>query len=1234
MEIHNWKIFDKKGSYVNWYRDSYVNIQFVTDAQNALGAEAYALTDSSAVINEVIVTNSGWNYDPNNTIPVLQYTFAENQAGYALSPAEASVNFIDVSVFSPEPANVKGIGSMTIDLSAGFIYPAVSFSGAFFMDPVAVGLVETEHLTIFQETSTGKLIRPYDPSTQLIFRCIENDTEIKLFTVNEEEQIIEWADELIYDTDVESDFPIVLNVGFRSEDDGVFERRLRVYERRISDGFESILAEFVVNAQSIPQEERFDTLLQDLAPILNAKEIPHLFKEANINEALPDWELINYKSKHAILDYSNITPYIGTYKALINTIKWLGYEDIKVKEWFRDVKEGNKLGLYVPYEAEERTKTILYFSPEERKNLKKLNELSLVYCINRETGEIDEYGNPETENCYEYNLDEVLTKLFALKNWLEVNIIGVNARVVDLTGEGIYFERFRNILYGTQDQGSRAEYVQSITPITLDDDSELIRGDSSIALSLREYSQTEIQDFENFRIRDFIDYGYTQDPSFYDPCTGTYNTIPNDASILNDFDASLIRVGASFRNPFWNLLDLQWRASVENTESGVLTDKFATNPLWVYDNDLRYYNIYDDESRFYDISTNLDLVLEQAFFRDASNDIWTESIAYSIYKDPSTSLYVMESSTGDLTYFPEYAIFSPSSGNPPELQYNVDDNYMAPLLSFKNYKFTDIDGNSQILDQNKLYYLDILDGKIAMDSSTLDPAGKLVDTTHFINFNYDTSIDEQKITLNVVYNSQRFPLYQYDPSIYYDLTINNYQDPSASLIIDNSVYNMHVNHIGHYSIEVFGWDGQNVAYNNIYRNELGVPTYPVWTKYPTILSYIDSSSNSGFEYDASWNVLADTSLFNLYNTDNQKPIFDRTVPLQGLTLEYDGENKPYINVPSITFFQDVPDPGTFGKFYNLTERCVSINNPTEIIIDPDFQSFTTDDSINVVLFNKGDYDIIDQSTNVVAGISGNIVTLADPLPSGFALDNSTQIYIQNDSLRSTSNIVNDIINETVEVDVSNYTFGINQLVGLIIDDVCTGYTWGSSFRVIDVSGVTHTMEGNIPSFVVDNSARYTVEAKHGFSTYSEFQIEIESATEENQNFEIYLNDIYYHQYYLDNTFIFMNVLFDQKKVIEQWYDPSDGLLNGYFYPYDTAINIDPSTLVILRAEYDPSNYMLDQKNIWTVKEHESGDILMRVFNDTVFYVFDVFGNYDVTAEAYDSFGNLREQVFEGLIRVE
>ena len=112
-----------------------------------------------------------------------------------------------------------------------------------------------------------------------------------------------------------------------------------------------------------------------------------------------------------------------------------------------------------------------------------------------------------------------------------------------------------------------------------------------------------------------------------------------------------------------------------------------------------------------------------------------------------------------------------------------------------------------------------------------------------------------------------------------------------------------------------------------------------------------------------------------------------------------------------------------------------------------------------------------------------------------------------------------------------------------------------------------------------------------------------------------------------------NILFDQDKVIEEWYSLEDDLINRNYYPYNQAIEVDTSTLIILNAIYDSPNYMLNQKNIWTITRFEDNELLMRVFNDQVFYVFEETGTYNITAEAYDYYGNLKTKIYEGLLKV-
>jgi len=1198
MNFQNFKIFGKSGSNLQLTPDPYINLQFISSTGK--NADGFLITDPSGFATDAEITNKGYLYTENTTL-TYQYVFSDGEP-ITLRSQDASINYIDVSIFNPQPQSTKAISSLTLDLSTNFLYPSVTYAGAIFLKPVSVGLIETEHLFFLEEPSTNYFIRPYDPvNLTIIFQMIGDETEISFFTVDENTQEIVWTDFLEYALDVYvTNTPLTINVGFRSTEEGVYERKLRVIHQ--VDGVNFTVMEILVNAESIGEDERFRTLLANFG-LPDPNDTPHLFKETDINEALPDWEVLNPKSKLMILEHSNIMPYIGTYKALINAIKWLGYDDIYIREWFKNVKENKKISLIIPFDAKDRTQTILYFSPEERKVLKKLNQLSLNYCITRETGGIDDWGTPLTENCYSYNIQEVFIKLLSLKQWLEKNIIGVNAHIIDITGEGVYFERYSNLIYGLTNTGITANYRESLTPVTIGDNQELINSEASIGLTIAEIYKTRIEDLP-YRFGDFIQY-------LYDASGNTFS--PEDASLLDD--PSILKVGAPLGYPFLNLTDVTWKLSTEENVSGVIGNQFVTNPLFILENEIRYYNIFDTVSHFFDASTDLHILLERAYLRDASNDIWLDSSMYSIYPDACDNmLYIMESSMGVITNFNGYVSLVPSTNN--SLDYNIDPNYFVPMLSLKNYKYTDSSGNTSTFATDKSYYLDIIDGKISMN----DEGNNMV----FINFNYDTSLNEQKITVNAVYESPRTPLYTVDPSVYYH---NGPGDPS-SLSADNSIYYINVHHIGDYNVELFGFNGYNVPF----YNKTNTP-YNVWIKTPTVYTLIDASCLK-YQLLCSSTSISLSDVSSLIN-DNKYPIYDRDVPIEGLTIQLDvSTGKPYVKVPSISYFIDVPKHGSASKFYNLTERCTSINYGSKTLtFDPDYQSFYTGDNVILVKFDRGKYSLVQEASTRATNVTGYVMTV-DNLPVGFTnFDSSTDVYLLNDTYRATSNYVNNITNKTVKIDVSNYEFLINQMVGLVVTDNVYGYTWGASYRVLDVSGHTHTLDNNIPKLFIDGSTQYTIQAKHAFSTYVDYTIDVSTADERNNFFDIYLNDTDDTLYYLDNTFTTINILFDHNVVNDQWYSSSDNLVNGNFYFYDRSITVDVSTLVILKAVFDPSTYLINQKNIWTVKDNLTKDVVFKVFNDSVPYIFNKDGYYDVLLESYDIYGNLSSKNYEGLLNV-
>ena len=73
------------------------------------------------------------------------------------------------------------------------------------------------------------------------------------------------------------------------------------------------------------------------------------------------------------------------------------------------------------------------------KTFKKTSLFGLYYDLNKLTGQDGAFGFPEVVDAFQFTQEEVLIKMFALKERLKRDYLPLNARIVDITGEGIYF---------------------------------------------------------------------------------------------------------------------------------------------------------------------------------------------------------------------------------------------------------------------------------------------------------------------------------------------------------------------------------------------------------------------------------------------------------------------------------------------------------------------------------------------------------------------------------------------------------------------------------------------------------------------------------------------------------------------------------------------------------------------------------------------------------------------------
>lgn len=206
-------------------------------------------------------------------------------------------------------------------------------------------------------------------------------------------------------------------------------------------------ANITVYGETEGEDERFKLVLENFGRKLDFDK-EYVFRDSDISESLPDFKLLNQKRKELLLEGDNIYPYIGSYKALINIINYFGYYDLDVKEYFLNVDENspnyNKYAqVLIPKNDKQRKYTRAIWEMVPSKIWKKTSYFGLFYDLNRATDDYDDNGTPIVEDAFMFSPEEVLIKLFGLKDFLKEYFLPLNARIIDITGEGIYFKTIR-----------------------------------------------------------------------------------------------------------------------------------------------------------------------------------------------------------------------------------------------------------------------------------------------------------------------------------------------------------------------------------------------------------------------------------------------------------------------------------------------------------------------------------------------------------------------------------------------------------------------------------------------------------------------------------------------------------------------------------------------------------------------------------------------------------------------
>jgi hypothetical protein len=231
-----------------------------------------------------------------------------------------------------------------------------------------------------------------------------------------------------------------IDIAFSSSEENTYKRKLII----IDECTNTTVAEFTVYAESIEEDERLRVMTQNMGYNVIASDST-VFRDTNLKEALPDYVEINLKRKEIMMEGHNVYPFIGSYKGLINAIKFFGYDNLKIKEFWKNVNanspqfgkliQSNSVDLFSPTAQFDDKKITL-----PNKNFRKTSMFSLIYRINRIVpGEFTDEDLPVTEELQDFTIEEILIKLFGLKRKLENEYLPLNAHIKGITAEADFF---------------------------------------------------------------------------------------------------------------------------------------------------------------------------------------------------------------------------------------------------------------------------------------------------------------------------------------------------------------------------------------------------------------------------------------------------------------------------------------------------------------------------------------------------------------------------------------------------------------------------------------------------------------------------------------------------------------------------------------------------------------------------------------------------------------------------
>lgn len=375
------------------------------------------------------------------------------------------------------------------------------FRGTVYLDRVSVGLVENQNIFVVEEvlapsatfvcplpdnylqpsqpkiawratwknsdTSEGFWLYTVDSTGEVPYIVENQEVAAPLFAIPYTRNVTT-GQATISASDIKSS-AVQFNVAFSSPDEYVFDRVLVIEDLSPDNSpyVPSTIAEITFHCETEAEDERLGILLENVGRRL-APGDELIMRDSDIKEGLVDWTLLNEKRKELLVAGEEIYPYIGSYKGLVNILRFFGYQDLRIKEYWLNVDMkaenfGKMAQVQVDNVLEDPKAFALNSQFVDSPSYRKTSLFGLFYDLTQDTGQVDAYGVPVMTNASTFTNEEVLIKLYGLKQRLETDFMPSNAKIYDITGEGVYFVR-----YGTVSWTDRLKYVKALSGLEFD----------------------------------------------------------------------------------------------------------------------------------------------------------------------------------------------------------------------------------------------------------------------------------------------------------------------------------------------------------------------------------------------------------------------------------------------------------------------------------------------------------------------------------------------------------------------------------------------------------------------------------------------------------------------------------------------------------------------------------------------------------------------------------------------